>query len=303
MNGLWLLLGMLASGLLLQRWEQVSSRLLSLLNQWILKVAIPALTLVYMTRLELSPRLLLPVAAAWLVFALAWVWVHLLNRWLQLDRPAMGCLILLAGLGNTSFVGFPLIRLLYGETGLQTAVLVDQPGTFLILGTLGLLVASAHAGTQVSARELAQRVFGFPPFLAFLVAMAAQILHWQPSGLLAEGLQALGASLGPLALLAVGMQLKPVRDPSLLKPVLAGLGFKLLLAPLLIGLLYAGLLGLRGEFVQVCVLEAGMGPMITAAIVAGNYQLQPRLASLMLAAGIPLSLLTVPLIHWLIAGL
>lgn len=303
MSGLALLLGMLGLGLLLQHFGSLASHLLPPLNHWILKVAIPALTLLYLSRLELSPRLLLPVAVAWIVFGLAWLWVLLLNRWLQLDRPATGCLILMAGLGNTSFVGFPMIRLLYGESGLQTAVLVDQPGTFLILGTFGLLIASAHAGTRVTSAELAQRVLGFPPFIAFLLAMLAQALHWQPTGLLALLLQALGASLGPLALLAVGLQLKFVQDRTLLRPLLAGLSFKLLLAPLLIAALYAGLLGLRGDMIQVCILEAGMGPMITAAIVAGNYQLQPRLASLMLAIGVPVSLLSVPLLHWLIQRL
>jgi predicted permease len=39
----------------------------------------------------------------------------------------IGCLILTAGLGNTSF-GFPIIEALYGEEGLKTAILVDQPG-------------------------------------------------------------------------------------------------------------------------------------------------------------------------------
>ncbi|MEZ0368322.1 MAG: AEC family transporter, partial [Candidatus Sericytochromatia bacterium] len=290
-------------GLVLQRRPAFSDRLLPLLNAWILKVAIPALTLLYLSRLALGPRLLLPVAAAWLVFGLAWAWVRLLRPWLGLDRAGIGCLILMAGLGNTSFVGFPLIRLLYGESGLQTAVLVDQPGTFLILGTLGLIVASAHAGSSVSPRTLAIRVLSFPPFIAFLAAMLAQILGWQPTGPLAGLLQLLGASLGPLALLAVGLQLKPILDRELLRPLLAGLSFKLLLAPLLIAAIYAGGLQLRGELVQVCILEAGMGPMITAAIVAGSYGLQPRLAGMMLAVGVPLSLLTVPLLNWVFQGL
>lgn len=295
-----LLLAMLGAGLLLQRFDSLAMRLLPWLNHWILKVAIPALTLAYLTRLAPSPRLLLPVAAAWIVFACGLAWIRLLSPRLGFDRPTAGCLMLLAGLGNTSFVGFPLIRLFYGESGLQTAVLVDQPGTFLILGTLGLLIAASHAGSEVTPAELAKRVSGFPPFIAFLLALLAQALHWQPTGLLAQLLQALGATLSPLALLAVGLQLKPSRDPALIRPLIAGLSFKLLLAPLLIGLLYTGALGLRGEMTQVCVLEAGMGPMITAAIVAGSYDLAPRLAGMMLAVGVPLCLITVPILHWLL---
>lgn len=303
MTGLWLLGALLAGGIALQRVPGLAERLLPWLNGWILRVAIPALTLLYLSRLEPGPELILPVATAWIVFALAWLWVSLLRPWHGLDRAGTGCLILLAGLGNTSFVGFPLMRLFYGESGLQIAVLVDQPGTFLILGTLGLLLASAHAGERVGARALAARVLSFPPFLAFLAAILAQILHWQPTGLLAQLLQLLGASLGPLALLAVGLQLRFSRDRDLLRPLVAGLGFKLLLAPLAIAALWFGLFGQRGELAEVCVLEAGMGPMITAAIVANSYALQPRLAGLMLAVGIPCSLLSVPLAHWLLQSL
>ncbi len=39
-----------------------------------------------------------------------------------------------AGFGNTSFVGIPLIQAMYGEEGLKTVMLVDQPG-FVALST------------------------------------------------------------------------------------------------------------------------------------------------------------------------
>jgi predicted permease len=55
-----------------------------------------------------------------------------------------GCLILTAGLGNTSFLGFPIIEALYGQEGMKTAILVDQPGTFVVLSTLGIIVATMY---------------------------------------------------------------------------------------------------------------------------------------------------------------
>lgn len=301
MAGIFPLLALLLAGVLLQyKFAGLKETLLPWLNRWILWIAIPALTVLYLSRLNLSPELLIPISVAWLLFGLAALWVRLLQPWLGLRRPATGCLILLAGLGNTSFVGFPLIRLLYGENGLQTAVLVDQPGSFLVLGTLGLVTAAAHAGEKATASQLLKRVLGFPPFLAFIAALICQLLHWRPSGILESSLSLSGQTLGPLALFSVGLQLSFEPDKSLLRPVMAGLGFKLLLAPMLIAGIYAGLFGLRGEMIEVCILEAGMGPMITAAIVANSYQLQPKLASLMLGIGIPLSLATVLGLHALI---
>ncbi len=301
MAGFGLLLGLLLSGVLVQRqWPDLATAVLPWLNRWILWMAIPALTLVYLTRLKPSISLLAPISVAWLLFGLAFIWVRLLQPVLKLNRQTQGCLILLAGLGNTSFVGFPLIRHFYGESGLHTAVLIDQPGSFLVLGTFGLITAAAHAGEKITRQQLFKRVLGFPPFLAFLLAILCQLLDWQPTGQLAQALTLLGQTLSPLALFAVGLQLSFELDKTLFKPLIAGLGYKLFLAPMLIALIYIGGLGLSGEMVEVCILEAGMGPMITAAIVANSYQLQPKLASLMLGIGIPLSLLTVSGLHALL---
>ena len=78
-----------------------------------------------------------------------------------------------------------------------------------------------------------------------------------------------------------------------------GLGFKLILAPLMIYLLYIQLLGFRGLDMQVTLFEAAMPPMITAAIVASEHRLNPPLANLMVAIGIPLSFVTLH-VWWLL---
>jgi predicted permease len=48
------------------------------------------------------------------------------------------------------------------------------------------------------------------------------------------------------------------------------------------------------------VLQAAMAPMISAAILADQYDLEPPLANTVLGAGILLSLLTVPLANMLL---
>ena len=74
---------------------------------------------------------------------------------------------------------------------------------------------------------------------------------------------------------------------------------KLLFAPLLC--LGAGLaFGVHGLTLTVGVLEAAMAPMISAAILADEYGLDPPLTNGLLGAGILLSLVTVPLAaRWL----
>ena len=78
-----------------------------------------------------------------------------------------------------------------------------------------------------------------------------------------------------------------------------GLGWKLALAPPACWLLVRTV-GVGGMVLTVGVLQAAMAPMISAAILADEYGLEPPLANTVLGAGIVLSLLTVPLGDWLL---
>ncbi len=83
--------------------------------------------------------------------------------------------------------------------------------------------------------------------------------------------------------------------------MMAGLGWKLLLAPLLC-LAIGRLAGVHGLVLTVGVLQAGMAPMISAAILADEYDLDPTLANTILSAGIVLSLISIPLGNWLLGA-
>jgi predicted permease len=50
---------------------------------------------------------------------------------------------------------------------------------------------------------------------------------------------------------------------------------------------------MSGLLFKVTVLQAAMAPMITAAIIAQEYELNSDLANLMVGIGIPLSFLTI----------
>ena len=47
----------------------------------------------------------------------------------------------------------------------------------------------------------------------------------------------------------------------------------------------------------VAVLQSGMAPMISAAILADQYKLEPRVANATLGVGILISLVTIPLLN------
>ena len=269
------------------------------LNWWVINVALPALVLVRVVALDWSLDLVWPAVAMWPVFFGAWLVIAVIGRALGWSRGEIGALVLTCGLGNTSFVGYPLIEALRGPEALGVAVVADQLGTFLMLSTFGLLVAAWYAGTRVAVGEMVRRVALFPAFIALMVAILLRASGMGLPTILAEALERLGDTLTPLALFSVGLQLQLRASAADMGRMSVGLGWKMVLAPLTVWTLLS-MQGQSGDVLDITVLQAATAPMITAGILAQQYGLAPQLANRIVGVGIMLSLLTVPFVSWLL---
>lgn len=262
------------------------------LNQFIIYIALPALALYYIPKVSISTDLLYPLGVAWIGFLLSFVFFYVIGKRLGWPNRLIGCLIITAGLGNTSFVGFPIIQALYGEEGLKTAIIVDQPGTFVVMATLGIITAGIFAKGNSSSSDIVKKILLFPPFICFVIALTMNVLKVDFNEHFDTVFQKLGATVTPLALVSVGLQLKVDKRSQHWKFLRLGLLFKLIITPAIFFLLYKIILGGKGLAVDVSVMESAMAPMITGAILASNYGLKPKLSSMMVGIGIPLSFLT-----------
>ena len=296
-----LILSMLALGLLFQRLRVFPDSAAEVLNKVVLYVCLPAAVLRYAPRLELGPEVLAVAAVPWLLVGATVLAVSGVTRWLRLRRDEHAVLLLCVALGNTSFLGYPLVRALLGEAALPYAVIYDQFGAFLILSTFGLYVLARYGGdAEPTPRDMLRRVATFPPFLAMLFGLA--LMPAEPPSWIAGGLQRLADALLPLVVLAIGLGLKLKMPRDELKPLAAGLALKLAVMPALaLGL--AALLRLDGVQHDTVVLESAMPPMVTAAALAISHRLAPGLASAMVGYGILLSLATLPAWTWLLQRL
>ena len=239
------------------------------------------------------------LAMPWVVFVAGAVVFGLAGWWLKLDRPSIGALMLTGGLGNTSFVGIPMLEALLGPQSIGYGVLIDQLGTYLVLSTLGIVLVGVITAERKSVRDIAVRVATFPPFQALVLALCLRDVQY-PSWL-EEALRCLSATLAPLALVSVGLQLSFRGITSHARALFVGLAFKLVAAPLLILVLYRATEWAQGLAGAATILEAAMAPQIGAAIVATQHRLNPPLVALMVGIGIPLSFVTVPAWHALVS--
>ncbi len=304
MQNLLLLFGCLAAGLLLRAGGRVPDNAHNALNAVIVHLALPALTLRTLHGFSFEADHVWPVLMPWGLFALGAALFWLAGRWLGLSRASVGALTLVGGLGNTSFVGLPMIESLHGRDGLGLGLLIDQLGSYLALSTVGVLLATAYAAEErITLRAMVRKVATFPPFIALVAALLLRPLPFPPA--LDAVLGRLGDLLAPLALLSVGLQLRFGAIASQARLLCLGLGYKLVACPALV----VAVLWLDGAVLdtstRVSVIEAAMPPMIGAGIVAAQARLNAPLVSTLIGVGIPLGLVTATAWHgffgWLAA--
>ncbi len=300
MGNIVLIIVCLLAGMLLRWTGRFPEATPAALNGYVIHVALPAAALLYLHSIPFELNMVMTPLMPWLLFLLSWGFFALLGRLLQLPRRTVGALILMGGLGNTSFVGLPMIEAYYGKELLGVGILADQLGSFMTLSTLGVLVASLYSSGNRSLRDMPRKVLFFPPFQALVLALILRPLPYPEWAVLV--LRKLADTVSPLALVSVGFQLRLTSLAGLKLRLAAGLGFKLLLAPALLSVCYLGVLGLRGPAIQVTLFEAAMAPMITAGIVAIDHDLDPPLATMLLGIGIPLSFVTLALWSLLLAS-
>jgi predicted permease len=293
MDNIIMLFACLLVGMLLPWTGRMPAQAPAAINAVIIHVSLPAMTLLQVHGAAFNPAMVYAAAMPWLVFATSAVTFMWVGRRLRLPPTTVGALVVLGGLGSTSFIGLPMIESFYGPEHMAVGIIIDQLGTFLVLSTAGIVLICRYAAGSISRRDILLRIATFPPLLAMLAALAMQPVEYPDWAVSVLG--RLGGTLAPLALISVGLQLRWSALHGLGGPLALGLGFKLVVAPLLVGLVYVGMLGLNGPNLRVTLFEAAMAPQIAAAVVATEYGLNAKLISLMVGLGTVLSFLTLPL--------
>lgn len=268
------------------------------INQFILYIPLPAIVILKIPQLEISQEVLFPIAAAWITFIMSIVFAFIVCKVFKYDNKTMACLILCGGLGNTSFVGFPFIKHFYGNENLQYAIFVDQPGSFLILSTFGVLIATSFSSSKLNLLSMLFRLIKFPPFLIFIFALFLPTNWCSPTT--TNVLEFIGKWMVPLAIFSLGLQFNlSVKDIDW-KKLSAGLAYKLVIAPFIIYILFFWIFKKEGIIYEISVLECAMPPMITSSILATKYKLDESLATYLPTIGILISTITLLLWKWIL---
>lgn len=261
------------------------------LNFFVIYISLPATVLVQIPKVHLDLSALGVIAIPWLLLPIMVILVIAMTR----DYPVhvRAALLLVIPLGNTSFVGIPIVHTLLGEEAIPYVLMYDQFGTFLMLSLYGSAVIARFETGAFHKRLILKKLLIFPPFIFLIFSL----LYGEIPSAAFSYVQLLSSTLVPLALVSVGysMRFSGELDYGMLSKALV---VKLALMPFIaFGLLWA--MGVEPLALKTAVLESGMPSMITAGALAIASGFAPALSAAMVGYGIVISFVTLPFIVYL----
>jgi malate permease and related proteins len=248
--------------------------------QLMLYALVPFVSFVNIAHLRVTVAAGTGLILAYLALGVAGAAAGYIGRRMRLSRPEIGALICSVILVNTGYLGLPMTVALLGPHQLGTAIAYDQlvSGPMLFIAGFGIGAAfgtRAGEGARARARSFFVRN---PPLLAVVAGLLAPAAV-APSPLV-HASRFVVAALLPLGFFVVGVNLSAERRedaaPLLERPdrrVLIAVALRLLVAPLLLGLVSATIVALPRTYL----LQAAMPSAINSLLVGHAYGLDQRL--------------------------
>lgn len=273
-------------------------RLRQSLSAAVLHFFLPALafSLVSAARVD-SSFLAVPLTAACVTLAgiaAGFVAYRLLPWFREIERPALGVVILASGFGNVTYLGLPMITGMLGAQFGYVAILYDLLAVTPILLTLGVFVAAqCGSGTSVSVRASLTRVLRLPPLWGVAAGALVQALGLGVPAVVQDAAALMGRAVIPVMTFTVGLALdfKDLRRLPIAVPALA---IRLVLAPALAWWV-GSRVGLSPEQVKAVTIEGAMPVMVLSLVIADEFGLDVPLAATCIAVSTAALFFTLPL--------
>ncbi len=186
----------------------------------------------------------------------------------KIERPVLISILITTMFANTGNYGLPLISFAFGEKALSYAGIYFATTTFLFY-TLGVLIASLG---HMNFKEAALGLLKIPTMYAVLIALAINAWHIQIPAPVDRAVELAAGGTIPLMLILLGVELTRVQLSGSLRAMQLSVVLRLLVAPI-VALTLAALFGIQGFARQGSVTEASMPSMVSATVLATEYQL------------------------------
>jgi malate permease and related proteins len=239
-------------------------------------------------------------AAVVIVFAFCFIMMMglltlLIGYLLKLERTALVSILITTMFANTGNYGLPLVSFAFGEEALSYAGIYFVTTTLLFY-TLGVFLASLG---HMNFKEAIVGLFRIPTMYAVLLAILINTWKIELPMSVSRAVELAAGGTIPLMLILLGVQLTSLEFSGNQRAMQLSVSLRMIIAPLA-ALLFAALFGLQGFTRQGSVTQASMPSMVSATVLATEYNLDAKLVTAVVFISTLLSPLTLtPLLVFL----
>ena len=261
------------------------------LIEFIIYFSLPAIVFSKIYPLTLDTKIfgLIIMFIGFILFNLALA--YFIGRMMKLNKLLLATFMIMATFGNTSFIGFSYIDAFYGQDFIVYGLIYDLFGSFLLLVSLGMFIITWGSGRKNDTKSIFKSVFLFPPSLMFFITILAKNFEVPNFMLLTS--ETLGATLVPIAMIAIGMKLELKHIFVKFHIVSMAMILKMVIVPIVILIGFQIFYGINETWVKVTIIEVAMPPMTMATVLAIKGGLDEKVAINSLVLGVLLSLFTI----------
>jgi len=271
------------------------------LGQWLFWIGVPTSIVAFLRKTDLSGQVWVAPTVAYTAIlcgaVLAWLVIYLIELRINITIPSstQGSLILAAMVGNTGYLGYPVVLSLVGTQYFAWALFYDLLGT--TLGAYGFGVALAAkfgSGSQNSDRNSPQEtlrkernqvlkaILINPALWSFGVGLLLRQVPLPDIAVFCLDFVAWSAIASSLIL--IGMRLSQLSSWGSLKLASISLIIKMVFVPFVLGICLHRF-GLTGKIAQVIVLQMAMPPAFATLVLAETFNLDRELAVTAVSVG------------------
>ena len=222
----------------------------------------------------------------------------MLGRFLQFSKATLVSMFLLAGFGNTLFIGIPILSGIYGESFISEAIFYDALATAIPISIIGPFILSLASNQPTNFLSNLKRILLFPPFIALILGFVCKLFVLPD--FIFQPIIIFGNSATAVALFSIGLGLGFSAIKASYKGTIIVVLSKTLLAPLIFVVSLSLLDIAFTPRVIADILESSMLTMTLAGAMIMKAKLDSNLAVSSIAFGILFSFVSIPLLCYLL---
>ncbi|MFA9378136.1 MAG: AEC family transporter [Lachnotalea sp.] len=292
------LFALMLLGYYLNRKDYLNSDTNSRLSDLVVKFTAPALIIssVFMKQSSDKGDVIKIIVIGLIIYFILPILAFLITKLLRVSKSKEGVYQMLIMFSNVSFMSYPIVQSLYGDTAIFYNTLLHMPFNILIFTYGEYLLMEGNTKIKIKTSDILS-----PGVIAAVIAIVIYFTGIQIPSFLSTSFSFLGGITTPLSMLILGSVLGgyPIKDLFTEKKIYVVSFIKLIILPVLVFFI-TSMIFTDPIIIGVATLSMGMPAASMCVMLSIKYEGQIKTASVGVFLTTMLSLITIPIIYILL---